>query len=202
MKGIIWRGAEAVLMVEDGVLLKERVAKRYRLPELDERLRTLRTRSEGKLLQKLEGFVPRVFSVDEERKTIQMEFLDGSLVRDVLDGKDKEEREKLLRFIGSTVGLFHQQHIIHGDLTTSNMIEKDHRVFFLDFGLGFLSVKAEDKAVDLHVFRQALESTHFQHAKEDFAHFLEGYRTWNGSGEVLKRLERVEQRGRYKRKVL
>lgn len=201
MAQIVGRGAEALLYVEDGVLVKERIAKGYRHPEIDRQLRKLRTRSEGKLLQKLEGMVPRVLEIDDVKMQIRMDYLQGELVRDVLEKKSKGEQEALMKEIGRIVGEFHKKDIIHGDLTTSNIILSQGKVFFVDFGLGFVSLKVEDKAVDVHVFRQALESKHFRCADDCYRWFLEGYRQWQGSEEVLQRLGKVEARGRYKRKI-
>lgn len=202
MVKIIGRGAEALLYREGEVLVKERIVKSYRLPEIDRELRKLRTRREGKLLQKLEGAVPKVYGVDEEKMQIRMAYLDGHLIRDILDEKTPAEQKALLREMGRIVSVFHSKDIIHGDLTTSNIIYYEGKIFFIDFGLGFVSLKSEDKAVDLHVFRQALESKHYKHADHCYPWFLEGYRSWKGSAEVLQRLEKVESRGRYKRKTL
>ena len=90
--------------------------------------------------------------------------------------------------------------IIHGDLTTSNMIlEKE--IKFIDFGLSFFSTKDEDKAVDLHLFRQALESRHHTMWEKCFEAALKGYRLGNVDySSVLTRLEKVESRGRNKLK--
>ncbi len=202
MKEIIGRGAEALLYREGDVLVKERIVKSYRLPALDEDLRKSRTRREGKLLHKLEGVVPKVYEVDDECMQIRMTYVEGTLVRDSLDQKSSVDQEILMREIGRIVGVFHSKDIIHGDLTTSNIIESEGKVFFIDFGLGFVSLKVEDKAVDLHVFRQALDSKHYVHAEQCYRWFLDGYRQWQGSEEVLQRLEKVEQRGRYKRKFV
>ena len=94
----------------------------------------------------------------------------------------------------------HQQGIIHGDLTTSNMIlsEKDKKVYFIDFGLAFHSIKTEDKAVDIHLLKEALQSKHFLIANEIWKEFVRVYGKQNK--EVLERLEKVEKRGRYKQK--
>ena len=94
----------------------------------------------------------------------------------------------------------HDKKIIHGDLTTSNMIVRDGRVYFIDFGLGFESMKFEDKAADLHLLRQALESKHYQHYNECFEAVIEGYKQSGNYKDVFKRLEKVELRGRYKGK--
>ena len=94
----------------------------------------------------------------------------------------------------------HNASIIHGDLTTSNIIVHD-KVYFIDFGLGFVSTKIEDKAVDLHIIKKALESKHYLHAEECFHYLLEGYTKENKDVEmILRRLEKVEKRGHYKHK--
>ncbi len=200
MKDIVGRGAEALLYREGDTLVKERIVKSYRINDIDLELRRSRTRREGKLLQKLEGIAPKVFKVDDEQMQIKMEYVDGDLVRDVLDKKKVKQQRSLMNEIGRIISVLHSRDIIHGDLTTSNIIEQSGKVFFIDFGLGFVSKKIEDKAVDIHVLRQALDSKHFRCAEQCFKWFLDGYGKWNGSDEVIKRLEKVEKRGRYKRK--
>lgn len=195
---IIKQGAEAVIYLDGDYLIKERIRKPYRIDDIDLKLRISRTRKEAKLLQKLENS-PQVFGVDENKMTIKMEFLDGKLIKNILNGMHKEKRGLLLREIGRGIARMHDKDIIHGDLTTSNMILKD-KVYFIDFGLGFVSNRIEDKAVDLHILRQALDSKHYLHSDESFKEILKGYKQNRVWKEVLSRLEKVEKRGRYKRK--
>ena len=70
------------------------------------------------------------------------------------------------------------------------------KLYFIDFGLGFFSTKAEDKAVDLHLLKQALESKHYKNFEKLYKTILKNYK----HKDVLKRLEKVELRGRYKGK--
>ena len=195
---IIAQGAEAILYKENDYLIKERIKKSYRIDEIDFKLRKYRTRSEAKLLSKVENS-PKVFDVDEKEMKIKMEFIDGKLVKNILDDMNKNKRNLLLREIGGKIAKMHDDNIIHGDLTTSNMILKN-KIYFIDFGLGFVSNKIEDKAVDLHLLRQALESKHYRHFEESFKEVLEGYKLSKNWKEVLNRLEKVERRGRYKNK--
>lgn len=81
------------------------------------------------------------------------------------------------------------------------MILHENKVWIIDFGLGFISTRNEDKAVDLHLMKQALESKHFLHCNEYFKKIIEGYRIYDNSTAVLKQFEKVEERGRYKRKM-
>ena len=196
MKKIIKQGAEAILYKEDEYLLKERIPKSYRISTLDQTLRKSRTRSEAKLLQKASISVPRVYDVDENKMIIKMDFVDGQVLKDVFD--TLQHRDNICKQIGKSIATLHQQHIIHGDLTTSNMILKDHTVYFIDFGLGFISQRVEDKAVDLHLLRQALESKHYLHAEKTFKSVLEGYDYCKK--DILRQLEKIGMRGRYKRK--
>src|SRR3989338_3893980 len=107
---------------------------------------------------------------------------------------NKNNSKKLSNEIGKKIALLHSKDIIHGDLTTSNMILKGNGIQFIDFGLGFFSEKIEDKAVDLHLIRQALESKHHQIWEQCFREVLEGYKNYNNHKEVFNRLKIVESR--------
>lgn len=200
MQTIIGRGAESILTREGIHVVKQRLPKQYRLSVIDERLRLTRTRAEAKILEKV-PFAPKVLSVDPKEGTITMEFLDGPLLRDILDTAPSSEQLRLAQAIGERVAWLHDQNIIHGDLTTSNMILKNHEVFFVDFGLSMISDRIEDKAVDVHLFHQAIESTHFRHAAKIYEEFLASYRAASKhASAVLERLQKVERRGHYKTK--
>jgi TP53 regulating kinase-like protein len=194
---IIAQGAEAVIKTDGTTVVKERVPKAYRHPQIDSMLRKLRTRKEAKIIEKLQNIVPcpKLINVDEETKGIEMEFVHGEKLRDVLEKLDYKE---LCRIVGRQVGILHSKNIIHGDLTTSNMILKDRKIFFIDFGLSFESHKVEDKAVDLYLLRQALNSKHYS-IPDAFGFVLEGYSPEN-KAEVLERLKQAELRGRNKHK--
>ncbi len=200
MKKIVGIGAEAVLYKVDGHLVKERVSKSYRLPEIDNKIRKLRTRSERRLLERAYEVinVPKVLDHCDSAITVDMEFVSGLKLSSSLDSL--KNRKEICVKIGSQVAKLHDNGIIHGDLTTSNMILKDKKVFFVDFGLGFMSDKIEDMAVDLHLLKQALESKHYLHYEESFKAVLRGYKKCKKFDEVLSRLDKVERRGRYKGK--
>ncbi len=195
----IAQGAEAKLYLEDKKIIKKRFSKSYRLREIDEKLRKFRTRREAKILSKLAqiGFpAPRLIESDD-KETLTIEFIDGPKIRDILE---KQDYEKLSEEIGKKIAIIHNNGIIHGDLTTSNMILKDE-IYFIDFGLSFFSNKIEDKAVDLHLLKQALESKHYKIWKKCFDIAINAYKkTGNDALLVIKRLTKVESRGRYKRK--
>lgn len=191
-KKVLAIGAEAVLTLERGKVIKKRTQKKYRISAIDTRLRSSRTRREVKVLEKLHdlGFTPKVLFSDNE-EIIEIEFLHGKKLADCLEQTDCVA---LGKEIGRKIKQLHDHGIIHGDLTTSNMIYSPP-VYFIDFGLSFFSQKIEDKAVDLHVLEEALESKHHRISKKVFAAVKEAY----GDKDVLQRLLEVELRGRNKK---
>ncbi len=195
MAKLIGKGAEADLFLEENnVLKKVRVPKSYRVDELDISLRKKRTRSEAKILQKVGGIGPGFISCDNFYE-IKMNFIEGNLVKDVLS-----RDVSLSASIGSVVGQLHDLDIVHGDLTTSNMIlSSSNDLKLIDFGLSLISSKLEDKAVDLHLFKEAVSSKHFSVEENVWDLFLKNYNPVNKS-EILKRLEIVESRGRNRQK--
>jgi len=194
---IIGRGAEAILIQKNSHLIKDRIKKGYRLPEIDNKLRKSRTKKEAKLLSKAASIikVPEVISSDD-KEIIEMQFIEGKKLSDNLDTPDN--KHEICEKIGENIAKLHDSDIIHGDLTTSNMILKDNQVYFIDFGLGFDSRRIEDKAVDLHLLKQALEAKHFLYWKELFDAVLRGYKSKDRS-KILEQLRKVESRGRYKK---
>ena len=197
MSRLIAQGAEAKLFLIENKILKNRFKKSYRIKEIDEKLRGFRTRREAKILQKLQAInfpAPRLIKNDEKENLI-IEKIDGKLVKDVLE---KLNQKKLCSEIGKKVAILHNNSIIHGDLTTSNMI-LNKEIYFIDFGLSFFSEKAEDKAVDLHLLKEGLESKHYKIWEGCFRCAVDAYKKEaKNSSETLKRLEAVEKRGRYR----
>lgn len=199
-------GAEAVVLADESrkIVVKERQPKKYRVKELDDKLRLHRMRREAKVIESLQQLgvpVPNLIGVNEKTATITMQLIEGKKVRDILGGSNYTG---ICGEIGKSVGIMHRSNIVHGDLTTSNMIlsRKNSSVYFIDFGLSLFSNKEEDKAVDLHLFRQALSSSHHAIANDCFGVAIEAYKEANRSGwkAVLNRLEKVEGRGRNKGK--
>jgi TP53 regulating kinase-like protein len=193
-------GAEAIIYRQGITAIKTRLRKGYRIKEIDERLRKTRTRREAKLTGKIArlGFGPALIGSDETTMKLQLEFLDGSKLRDVLC---KKNQKRLSSQIGERVAELHNNGIIHSDLTTSNMMLVDGRLYLIDFGLSYESSKAEDKAVDLHLLRQALESKHHELWEQAFKEILTSYKRHAKDSEtIIQRLDAVEKRGRNKGK--
>ncbi|MEA3378102.1 MAG: KEOPS complex kinase/ATPase Bud32 [Nanoarchaeota archaeon] len=198
----IAQGAEAIIYLQGNKIIKERIRKKYRHEEIDKRIRKKTTRFESRLLKKASEIVPvpKVLNTCDKAMIIEMEFIKGKKLRDIVDKMSLKERKDVFKRIGKKVAKLHNKDIIHGDLTTSNMLIKE-KIYFIDFGLGFISTKVEDKAVDLHLLKQALESKHHQHFKELFDAVMDGYKEEIKDFEILhKRFEKVEARGRYKKR--
>ena len=189
-------GAEAVIERSGGRIIKRRVSKNYRIPKLDTRIRAARTRSEAKLISEARRCgvpTPIIYDVDTAEHTITMEFIEGPRMKDVLDLGMSER-------IGELVGRLHGCGIIHGDLTTSNLIlhtgDGDDRIYFIDFGLGYFEKNVEAQGVDVHVLFQTFVSTHGDPGLEEA--FSRGYRrTFPDADQVLTRVREIEARGRY-----
>jgi len=191
----IAQGAEATIYKEKDKIIKKRLRKNYRIRELDESLRKFRTRREAKFIDKLPITGPKLIKMDDKEMIIEMELIKGEKVRDIL-----EKNIELCKEIGKNVALLHNKGMIHGDLTTSNMIF-NKEIYFIDFGLSFFSNKTEDKAVDLHLLKQALESKHYKIFEKAFKLVLQGYKQKsNNYREIKSRFEKVEERGRNKLK--
>jgi TP53 regulating kinase-like protein len=195
---LISQGAEAVIYRDGNEIVKNRVAKSYRLPAVDSLLRGFRTRREAKVISKLNSLgihSPKLIRMDDKEMVLRMEFIDGTKLRDCLE----KDAVKYGSVIGKNIALMHQNDIVHGDLTTSNMILHGKAIYMIDFGLSFFSKKVEDKAVDLHLLRCALESKHNTVFESCFNSALKSYaENYADSAAVVKRLEMVEKRGRNK----
>jgi len=197
---LIRKGAEAELYKTEfegqPSLMKKRVSKSYRNSEIDEVIRCRRTRSEAKLLGQARSIgivTPKVFEVNLDDFYIMMEFKDAPRLKDALE---KSNVESLARGIGEKIAKMHENNIIHGDLTTSNILLHNKDLVFIDYGLGFLSKKIEDKAVDLLVFKKTFEATHSDMPKGwDF--IIDGYLKAGGEQDVVDRIEAIEKRARY-----
>lgn len=171
--------------------------------------------------------MPAVYHVDEGRGWIMMEWIEGEVVRVRVnewlrrrkergdkEGDGEEELVDLMRRIGRAVGRMHAVGVVHGDLTTSNLMlrPRSHQIpngnsgteecilngdiVLIDFGLASQTTQDEDRAVDLYVLERAFGSTH-PRAERLFTEVLQAYReSFKEAGVVLKKLEEVRMRGR------
>ncbi|MBI2583638.1 MAG: Kae1-associated serine/threonine protein kinase [Candidatus Aenigmarchaeota archaeon] len=196
---IIARGAEAVLKKEGDRVIKERTRKGYRLPQLDVRLRKQRTQQELRLMNEARRAgvnVPMAREINES--TLEIEFVEGKMVKNILSEKNADE---IGADIGKEIAKLHANGIIHGDLTTSNMILEDDIIFLIDFGLGFFSQRIEDKAVDLYLLKEVITSTHNSIEKKPWSAVINAYKSsFDESDKIIKTLHQIEKRGRYRKR--
>jgi len=187
----IGRGAEAVITRDGDRVTKWRRPKGYRLKPLDDRIRRERTVMESRLISEARRCgVPTPIIFDVDNFSLTMEHLDGIKLKDVI-------APALFEKAGELAGRLHAYGSGHGDLTTSNMILKDGKIYFIDFGLAFHDHSLEAQGVDVHVLFHTVRSSH-DSLKELVDAFLRGYaRTYSRAGDVLKRVREIEGRGRY-----
>jgi TP53 regulating kinase-like protein len=207
-QALLKKGAEASLFLANWhgrkVIVKARFPKRYRPAELDEKIRSYRTAHEPQLMHEAKKAgvpTPTIFLVDMKNASITMEFVEGKQVKQVLPHASRKERQKLCVSVGVLIGKMHKRGVVHGDLTTSNMIlSGEGKIFLVDFGLGEKNTEVEARGVDLHLMKRALQSTHYKFAEECFKHVLKGYSQIVGgedAGKVFEKIREIERRGRY-----
>eukprot|EP00761_Pharyngomonas_kirbyi_P000105 gb/GECH01000105.1/.p1 GENE.gb/GECH01000105.1/~~gb/GECH01000105.1/.p1 ORF type:complete len:237 (+),score=55.41 gb/GECH01000105.1/:1-711(+) len=207
-------------------IVKERFQKKYRHPILDEKLTSRRLIQEARNMVRCSSGMgangsnsssahnidtPSVYFVDYNQNRLFMEFIEGTTVRDFINTRDKEKTESidsiclsLCERIGEVLSYMHLLDIVHGDLTTSNIMLREFdptKVVLIDFGLSYTSQAVEDKAVDLYVLERAFLSTH-PNSQPLFDALLKSYASVaQESFTVIQQLAQVRKRGRKKSMV-
>jgi len=197
------KGAEANiyrgLWLQYHAIVKERIKKGYRIREIDEDLRRFRVKNEAKLFneaKKCGVLTPLLFDINLEKTSIKMEKIEGKPLNEIIEDLKPGKRKKVCESIGEYIAKLHEHGIIHGDITTSNIIMKDEDLVFIDFGLGRFSQEMEDRGVDLLVLKKALKSTHYSIWRECFKRILKGYERVS-SVDIKPKIKDIEDRGRY-----
>jgi TP53 regulating kinase-like protein len=199
---LIKRGAEAEIHLTEFLgreaIAKLRVPKTYRNKRIDDVLRKNRTKTEAKLISEVKKYgvsTPIIYDVNVDECMIVMQYINGERIKDVLNNLPENKRKKICYKIGESVGKMHTNNIIHGDLTTSNMILLNDKIFFIDFGLGEKNSEIEAKGVDLHVMMEGFEGAHSE--VEGFCYVLDAYKHYDKKDVVVKRMYEISRRGRY-----
>lgn len=198
----IGKGAEAtvVLAEENGkkIVVKTRFPKEYRHPDLDRHLRNMRTKNESKIILEAGEAgvnVPAIYKTDLKESSIKMEYIEGKTAKEIIDSGigAKEVCEQ----IGETVAKLHSHNLAHGDLTTSNMIVRDGKLYLIDFSMGKRMAETEDMGVDFHLLERAFSSAH-SGAENAFKTIVESYKKHNPDADrILERVEVIKKRARY-----
>jgi TP53 regulating kinase-like protein len=204
---MIKRGAEAEIYLTEWygrkVIIKKRVRKGYRIKDLDDKIRERRTKREAMLMvaaRKVEVNTPIIYDLIVKKKEIVMQYVSGQRIKDVIDKKSENWQKKTCKEIGRSIACMHKNGLIHGDITTSNMILMKGKLYFIDFGLGMKNSNTENIGVDLHVLMEAFKATHKN--KNLFKWVIEEYeKNFGNAKEIMKKIEDIVRRGRYMRKV-
>ena len=204
---LIYKGAEAEIYLENWqgrlAIRKSRVIKPYRIAELDEAIRRSRTSHEAAMMQEVRKLgvpVPALQHVDPESWTLIMEYIAGPTLKDELYKLRMKERRSRCNDLGEMIGVMHEGGAVHGDLTISNVLSENGKLFMIDFGLGDFTDQIEDRGVDLVLLNRAIKSTHYAFHVPLFKAFLKGYSKAVGrrdSEETVRKMREIERRGRY-----
>lgn len=197
-------GAEATVYRTEylgrDAVVKTRTPKTYRHAELDQRLRSSRTKNEARVMieaRKAGVRTPVIYDVDTKECNITMEYAAGEKVKDVLD-REPSRAEELCRKIGVMIAKLHNSGISHGDLTTSNMIlMPDNSILIIDLSLGTAAAETEDLGVDIHLLQRAFTSAH-SGLDDAMRILLDSYsKNMNDAESVFRRVDDIKSRGRY-----
>ena len=211
---LLKQGAEAKLytgtFLGQKAIVKERFSKKYRHPTLDETLTRDRIKGEVRSLIRCKTVgirTPTILHTDLDSSVIVMEYLEQfqtarDFIKTKMEAKSNDPLQIVSQKIGSILAKMHKAGIIHGDLTTSNILVEESpeglELVLIDFGLGFAEGSAEDKGVDLYVLERALLSTH-PNSEKLFKTIIDEYQKELGAkncAEVIKKFEEIRLRGR------
>lgn len=210
-------------------IIKYRPSKPYRHPKIDSAIIKTRTAGEVKFMHKLRTLginAPAIILADYTNGLIWMDKLGNDLENGTvssfknwlwyLEHEKKIEEcvgvdvKEVCEKVGEIIGKLHYNDMIHGDLTSSNIMLQNGEVFLIDFGLSSYSGMPEDKGVDLYVLERAVSSTHSVHSDKYTEWILDGYEGYHKSQgklgtkklvDIKKKLDEVKLRGR-KRSML
>ena len=204
---LLYKGAEAEIYLEEWfgelAVRKSRIPKPYRNPALDETIRRSRMVHEVTLMhevRKLGVPVPVVRYIDPETSSFVMDYVRGPTLKEELYTAPPGIRRERCNLLGRLLAHMHEGGIVHGDMTISNVLTEDDKLFLIDLGLGDFSTELEDCGVDLLLLNRAMKSTHIQFYEELFHAFLKGYSSAAGKkrcGATVDKMREIERRGRY-----
>jgi TP53 regulating kinase and related kinases len=208
---LLYRGAEADVFRGEWcgqpAVYKLRKPLLYRLPDLDNLIRSQRTVHEAQMIHqsKLAGVsAPHLYYLSPPDALLVMEYVKGERLKTLLleAGLTRESVALLGEGFGRSIARLHAAGIMHGDLTTSNVIVDGGVLTLIDFGLAIHSERLEDQAVDLRLIKETLTGAHNSVSKPFMQSLLSGYSSVLGNARAeaaTKKLAEIERRGRYAR---
>ncbi len=209
-KGVLlYKGAEADVIRADwcGLDAVYKVRRRlpYRLAVLDAEIRRQRTIHEAQMLssaKKAGVATPYLYFVDPNGSTLVMEYVAGDRMKDLVSEVPAGESAELFERLGADAARLHSAGLMHGDLTTANVVKRGDRLVFIDFGLAVHSSRVEDYAVDLRLIKETIVGAHPGISERALGSLFKGYTKVAGTRRaraVLRQLRAIERRGRYAR---
>jgi len=204
---LIYKGAEADVYLEQWLgelaIRKTRIPKPYRITELDEGIRRMRTLHEANMMREVRKLgvpVPALRHVDTDSSTLIMEYVQGPTLKEELNALLPSEQRANCMQLGGLLARMHEGGIVHGDMTISNVISEQGKLFLIDFALGSFSIELESRGVDVLLLNRAIRSTHYSRHALLFRAFLGGYQKISGKKtleKVVQKMKDIERRGRY-----
>ena len=193
-------------------ILKERIKKNYRHKKLDEKIINFRTKREYKILKKLEEitekqkeknneknvFFPKAIKIEKNKITLQ--YIEGKEYNKIIKKLTLKEKNKIIKEIAKKIFLMHKKNIIHSDITPKNiLLDKNLKVYFIDFGLSFFSERIEDKVYDLYMTKETFSEEFYNKLLKEYKKMYK--KTFPEKIKLLEeRIIRVEKRGKNKQK--
>jgi Kae1-associated kinase Bud32 len=202
---VIAKGAEAIIyngsFLNTSIILKQRLKKIYRLPEIDTEIRKRRLRAEVRVMTfawKNRINVPILFGIDGHNQTLIIEKIQGDLLYSLLNINNNHYLEQIFKNLGEQVALLHENDIIHGDLTVFNVIVNQQiKPWLIDFGLGYISIETERRADDLLTFYNTLKAI-TPSSEGLFENFKIGYLEKHVEGKkIFEQVKKIQSRARY-----
>lgn len=206
---LLYKGAEADVILGKwqglDAVFKIRKPLKYRLAVLDSAIRRQRTLREAEMIhhsKKAGVEAPFLYAISLPTATLVMEFVEGDRVKDLVGTASHRDLAAMFEEFGHDVAMLHSAGIMHGDLTTANVVRRDGRLVFIDFGLSIRTARVEDHAVDLRLIKETLVGAHPDISSAALEALFRGYAKVVGAARcraVLKQLQNIERRGRYAR---
>ncbi|MDO8625493.1 MAG: KEOPS complex kinase/ATPase Bud32, partial [Candidatus Diapherotrites archaeon] len=137
--------------------------------------------------------VPLVRHVNLADSVLVLEYIDAPTAKIALSKKNAW----ICPALGKIIAALHAGDLIHGDLTTSNVLVKEKELVLIDFGLGFYSAKVEDKATDLLNLKKMFGATH-PDVSDGWELIMDAYQNAYADGQrVVALIAEIESRTRY-----
>ncbi|MDP6866556.1 MAG: KEOPS complex kinase/ATPase Bud32 [Candidatus Poseidoniaceae archaeon] len=172
----VWRGS----WMGQPAVRKQRRLRSWRHPDLDDRLGRRRMIAEARLMVRLykSGLnIPILYDCDIDGQQLVMSNIPGKPLIDLLNDRSIDDATILeyLRTSGNSIRMLHRQAIVHGDLSTNNIIiTPEGEAVLIDFGLAKIEFETELYGIDLHVLFEILGASH-PHREGAMEAVLQGY---------------------------